>query len=404
MVISDAALTDGCIVSFGPLDRSSFKYIFVENFWKTSRSLNSAHQDLDTVRPVHAPSCEVATQRLLSQPLSEAEQENNTLRIKVLLLEQLREQDRACQEIERAQNEMLQSKIESTQCKLTMIEEQLKKKTERVGDLKAKINHLLEAKSSKSDLGSEGGIDQATQEALSEMTCSVCFEFFVTPVTLNCQHTFCVSCIGKWKQTNQMSCPVCRKKIIYQCVSIVFTTLLNIFLEKFITPKQLFDWKFLCSERKEQDRQFVQRMDLENEISCSLLTGFDQPASDEEGSDDEEEMMESSDYEEDEDEPPQDDETNQIEFVIDLSSGDFSMNGQVVDHDESSNEHDYAAEPAIPETRVASVRSAASAQTRYNRQRSTYRSAYRAWNRRLVSIQHRRFRSRFRLLSQATSG
>ncbi|XP_039766510.1 probable E3 ubiquitin-protein ligase TRIML1 [Ornithorhynchus anatinus] len=45
-----------------------------------------------------------------------------------------------------------------------------------------------------------------------ELTCSVCMEYFVDPVTLSCGHSFCHPCLLKsWEETFQVSsCPECR--------------------------------------------------------------------------------------------------------------------------------------------------------------------------------------------------
>ncbi|XP_038626646.1 probable E3 ubiquitin-protein ligase TRIML1 [Tachyglossus aculeatus] len=45
-----------------------------------------------------------------------------------------------------------------------------------------------------------------------ELTCSVCMEYFVDPVTLSCGHSFCRLCVLKsWEETQEsFSCPECR--------------------------------------------------------------------------------------------------------------------------------------------------------------------------------------------------
>eukprot|EP01114_Cavostelium_apophysatum_P012888 TRINITY_DN2996_c0_g1_i3.p1 TRINITY_DN2996_c0_g1~~TRINITY_DN2996_c0_g1_i3.p1 ORF type:complete len:385 (+),score=100.61 TRINITY_DN2996_c0_g1_i3:54-1157(+) len=43
-----------------------------------------------------------------------------------------------------------------------------------------------------------------------QCTCWVCFELFVSPVTLHCAHTFCKECVEKVLKKNP-SCPFCRK-------------------------------------------------------------------------------------------------------------------------------------------------------------------------------------------------
>ncbi|XP_070789513.1 zinc finger protein RFP-like [Pituophis catenifer annectens] len=49
----------------------------------------------------------------------------------------------------------------------------------------------------------------------SEITCFVCLEYFVQPVTLECGHNFCHACIVKhWGQiSNQTICPQCRVSV-----------------------------------------------------------------------------------------------------------------------------------------------------------------------------------------------
>ena len=42
------------------------------------------------------------------------------------------------------------------------------------------------------------------------LKCSICLDLFIEPVTLNCQHSFCMNCINK---TNKISCPLCKANI-----------------------------------------------------------------------------------------------------------------------------------------------------------------------------------------------
>uniref|UniRef100_A0A8C3P8G5 Zinc finger protein RFP-like n=1 Tax=Chrysemys picta bellii TaxID=8478 RepID=A0A8C3P8G5_CHRPI len=48
-----------------------------------------------------------------------------------------------------------------------------------------------------------------------EATCPVCLEYFTEPVSLECGHNFCRSCIGQcWEGSNtDVSCPQCRKTV-----------------------------------------------------------------------------------------------------------------------------------------------------------------------------------------------
>ncbi|XP_067865255.1 zinc-binding protein A33-like [Heterodontus francisci] len=45
-----------------------------------------------------------------------------------------------------------------------------------------------------------------------ELICPICLEFFNDPVTLQCSHTFCRSCISQcWGEQSKESCPACRR-------------------------------------------------------------------------------------------------------------------------------------------------------------------------------------------------
>ena len=46
------------------------------------------------------------------------------------------------------------------------------------------------------------------------LTCPICMDLYASPAALNCQHTFCTSCISKWIETRGgerlIPCPVCK--------------------------------------------------------------------------------------------------------------------------------------------------------------------------------------------------
>ncbi|KAJ1195296.1 hypothetical protein NDU88_004577 [Pleurodeles waltl] len=51
-------------------------------------------------------------------------------------------------------------------------------------------------------------------ELLEEATCSICRELYTDPVTLDCGHSFCLSCLTRFKASEDLekSCPECRQK------------------------------------------------------------------------------------------------------------------------------------------------------------------------------------------------
>ncbi|XP_072094781.1 zinc-binding protein A33-like [Mobula birostris] len=57
-------------------------------------------------------------------------------------------------------------------------------------------------------MASKGPVESLTEEAI----CPICLDFFTDPVTLQCGHNFCRSCITQyWKREERNSCPECRE-------------------------------------------------------------------------------------------------------------------------------------------------------------------------------------------------
>uniref|UniRef100_UPI0037E79B71 nuclear factor 7, brain-like n=1 Tax=Semicossyphus pulcher TaxID=241346 RepID=UPI0037E79B71 len=64
------------------------------------------------------------------------------------------------------------------------------------------------------------------EKALLEsfLSCHVCSETFRDPVSLNCNHSFCSSCLKKfWEQTQNKNCPFCKRKSSKQDPGVNFT-------------------------------------------------------------------------------------------------------------------------------------------------------------------------------------
>ncbi|CAG2164751.1 unnamed protein product [Oppiella nova] len=87
----------------------------------------------------------------------------------------------------------------------------------------------------------------------SEMTCSVCHEYFIHAVNLNCSHTFCYACIEEWKHSRAGAhvCPICRKKIENQNRELVLDNLIDRFVAK-MKPELRQHRIALIAERKER--------------------------------------------------------------------------------------------------------------------------------------------------------
>ncbi|XP_043942282.1 zinc-binding protein A33-like [Protopterus annectens] len=59
--------------------------------------------------------------------------------------------------------------------------------------------------------------NQADEDDLQDLMCSICKELFQGPVTLDCGHNFCLSCIThSWDTENIARCPECRKEFPFR--------------------------------------------------------------------------------------------------------------------------------------------------------------------------------------------
>ena len=62
----------------------------------------------------------------------------------------------------------------------------------------------------------ESVIQKLKDKFNDELSCTVCNEVFISPMTLPCGHVFCKFCLMKWKQSchsRPFDCPNCRQKV-----------------------------------------------------------------------------------------------------------------------------------------------------------------------------------------------
>ncbi|XP_045466430.1 E3 ubiquitin-protein ligase CHFR-like [Harmonia axyridis] len=60
----------------------------------------------------------------------------------------------------------------------------------------------------------------------SELECSICQELYINATTLNCAHSFCSSCIMRWR-SQRNHCPICRRPIEFANPSMVLDNLVK---------------------------------------------------------------------------------------------------------------------------------------------------------------------------------
>jgi len=53
--------------------------------------------------------------------------------------------------------------------------------------------------------------------SLEDVTCKICLDFMIKPVSLPCQHNLCFLCFENCVQKSNLCCPLCRKRISVWC-------------------------------------------------------------------------------------------------------------------------------------------------------------------------------------------
>ncbi|XP_072094794.1 nuclear factor 7, brain-like isoform X2 [Mobula birostris] len=105
-------------------------------------------------------------------------------------------------------------------------------------------------------MASKGQVESLSEEAI----CPICLDFFTDPVSLECAHNFCRSCITRcWEREERNSCPECREEIADRTLR-VNRALANL-VEKIrnlnLNPKGK-ESKLHCEEHEEELKLFCE--------------------------------------------------------------------------------------------------------------------------------------------------
>lgn len=100
------------------------------------------------------------------------------------------------------------------------------------------------------------------------LTCSICAEFFIKAVTLNCSHCFCQFCIDRWRKYKS-TCPICRDEI----VAAIHTTVVDNIIEGFLLRSE-------SEELRQARRELIAQRTIESIIGgSSPINNFDDDSS-----------------------------------------------------------------------------------------------------------------------------
>uniref|UniRef100_A0A4W3H1I3 Uncharacterized protein n=1 Tax=Callorhinchus milii TaxID=7868 RepID=A0A4W3H1I3_CALMI len=100
------------------------------------------------------------------------------------------------------------------------------------------------------------------QRLTEELNCAICLEFFNDPVSLDCGHNYCRSCITRsWKKQEENSCPECRQVTAERKLNVNWA--LAILVEKareFILDPTQMAIKPQCEKHREELKLFFTQL------------------------------------------------------------------------------------------------------------------------------------------------
>ncbi|XP_072892939.1 nuclear factor 7, brain-like [Hemitrygon akajei] len=105
-------------------------------------------------------------------------------------------------------------------------------------------------------MASKGRIESLTEETI----CPICLDFFTDPVSPECGHNFCRSCITRcWEKEERNTCPQCKEEFADRTLRVnrALASLSEKFQGLTLIPKEK-EIKFYCEEHEEELKLFCE--------------------------------------------------------------------------------------------------------------------------------------------------
>ncbi|XP_028903551.1 E3 ubiquitin-protein ligase RNF8 [Ornithorhynchus anatinus] len=133
-----------------------------------------------------------------------------------------------------------------------LMEELSRSKSDFEAIIQAKNKELEQTKEEKEMVQAqkEEALNHFSDVLENELQCTICSDYFIEAVTLNCAHSFCSFCISEWMKRKE-ECPICRQLIQSKSRSLVLDNTIGRMVES-LSAEVKERWAAHVKERREK--------------------------------------------------------------------------------------------------------------------------------------------------------
>ncbi|KAF9198927.1 E3 ubiquitin ligase [Haplosporangium sp. Z 27] len=106
-----------------------------------------------------------------------------------------------------------QSEVEMLRSQVAKLKKEIEFKDAIIAKLQAESTTEKPTATDIVAQGSSSSLTQHNQHRDVGLQCSICVDYFSSPFTVECGHTFCYTCLHSWLEIHK-SCPTCRTKLL----------------------------------------------------------------------------------------------------------------------------------------------------------------------------------------------
>jgi len=164
-------------------------------------------------------------------------------------------------EMEKKKDEMAKE-IEAERAVKAATEEESKARAARIAALEEEMGSVSKEMSGVKEESGKAELLSKLEETLeSQYQCPTCLELFISPVALNCGHTYCWLCLAQWKGSSGRTrgdlgtCPTCREAVQHENRVFAIDHMIEAMVEQ-LGEDKMKERISKMKERKEAEEEF----------------------------------------------------------------------------------------------------------------------------------------------------